>query len=698
MKNIVVKLIKIILKFVLSKKYYSKVRSLYQLISYANDERGLNSLSQYSRFRRFLRNSSRENEVIDASIFQKKGISIIIPTINKSQHLSSLVSELDKQILGTDCKIEIIVINQVDNISDKFCSNNIKCYFFKKALGFSGAVNEGARLSQYDHLLIMNDDLIIPSNFISKMSHNIENKKFCYLSPITVLRGKYKKSHDNKINIDDTAYPYIQDSDGSYVVINAGSNENGDIGFMQLIEEVDFDTPSSLCGACLLINTKFLRGSDIFINELFAYFEDRHLTNQLQSNKNYPLLVDRDLIVEHDLSLSSSNYGSKYKLVERADNMYQFIVNDVPLKEKYINKNTYDFLKRKDLKHLYNSHKSHYKRVCIYNIFFDTKGGGERVTIDFSIELSKHSNLIVYLPVFSNDEYSYVKEQISSRKNNLRVINVTKQHLLENLPWFDIFINFSHGVDIINSKADCHKYIHFPVTENDNETHHHRIFNSMFSRDSACNGNINSSILYPTFSNNLNLKKITKNKKKSIILLGRFFDRFHSKNQHTAIAAFLDSEIYKTGWELELIGSYTNDGEEYFENCKKIAAHKSIHFYPFLSDEDKDKILCEGSVILSCTGVNSIKAAEQEHFGIAVLEGISSGLFPIVYNSGGPKEIISLLGQGASYHDYISLTQALRNLDNMDLAIKSETLKKADDLFGVKSFQNNIAEIVNEYF
>lgn len=682
MKNIIVKLIKTILKLVLSKRYYSKVRSIYQLISCINHKIG----------------STSTNDVIDASLFQKKGISIIITTIKKSQYLSSLVTELDKQIQDSDCKIEIILISQLENIGDKFHKSNIKHYFFKKALGFSAAVNEGARLSQYDHLLIMNDDLIIPSNFISKMSHNIKNKKFCYLSPITALPGKYKKSHDNKINIDDHAYPYVQDLDGSYLVVNAGSNENGDIGFMKLIEEVDFDRPSSLCGACLLIKTKFLLGSDIFINELFAYFEDRHLTSQFQSNKNYPLLVDKDLVVEHALSSSSSNFDSKYKLVERASSMYQFLINNAPLHEKYINKNTYEFLKRKDLKHLYNSHKSHYKRVCIYNVFFETKGGGERVTIDFSIELSKHSNLIVYLPVFSNDEYNYVKEQISSRENNLRVIHVTKQYLLENLSWFDIFINFSHGIDIINSKVDCHKYIHFPVTENDNETYPHRIFNSMFSRDNACNGNINSSILYPTYTNNLNSKKTIKNKKKSIIVLGRFFDRFHSKNQHTAINAFLDSEAYKRGWELELIGSYRKDGEQYFEKCKKIATHKSIHFYPFLSDKEKDKILCEGSVILSCTGVNSIKAAEQEHFGIAVLEGITSGLFPIVYNSGGPKEIISLLGQGTSYDNYISLTQTLRNLDNLDLVIKSETLKKADDLFSAKSFQNNITEIVNEYF
>jgi GT2 family glycosyltransferase len=633
---------------------------------------------------------------VNASVFQKHGLSVIIPSANRSYHLDKLIDDLDIQLKKTNLDFEIILCLQSSK-HNKSINNDITVIHFDHLIGFSGAVNEASRIANYDYFLILNDDLIIPHNFIERLTSHIAKSNFSYLTPITILKDLYIKSEDKYSLIDGKKYNIEKNRNGSPIVINAGSNQNGDIGFMQPLDKLELTKPKSLCGACLLINTKYLKGSDIFVHEMFAYFEDKHLTEQFKDNTAAPLVVDKELLVRHDLS-SSSTTSDKQDLINRAKCIYDYLIHNTEIPIEYVNKDIIALTGRYHKGQLYNSHKTHYKRVCIYNIYFSTKGGGEQITIDFAEELSKKDNFTVYIPTFSQEEFEYVIDSISDTNNSLRVILINRDELLKNLSWFDILINFSHSTDLSRLGVTCIKYIHFPCTKLDNTVTHHRIFNSNFSKSHAKNPSINTSVLYPVkLNNDLDKKKITE-RNKSIIILGRFFEGFHMKNQHLAIKAYVDSEISKQGWKLQLIGHVSNKNLKYFNYCKKISSDKNIEFYKGITHEEKNKLLMSGSVILSCTGMNSKNPNEQEHFGISVVEGISYGLYPIVYNSGGPREILELIQTGSTYDNYNQLCEILRNLETTDIILKKHYVDKIHDIFGVKTFTNNLDKIINEQF
>jgi GT2 family glycosyltransferase/glycosyltransferase involved in cell wall biosynthesis len=96
------------------------------------------------------------------------------------------------------------------------------------------------------------------------------------------------------------------------------------------------------------------------------------------------------------------------------------------------------------------------------------------------------------------------------------------------------------------------------------------------------------------------------------------------------------------GWKLVLAGATIDEGEEvYQKHLQKHAYGYPVEFATNLPAADLRDLFARASVYWHATGYSVKEAAAQEHFGIVIVEGMAAGAVPVVYNSGGPPEIIT---------------------------------------------------------
>ena len=135
-----------------------------------------------------------------------------------------------------------------------------------------------------------------------------------------------------------------------------------------------------------------------------------------------------------------------------------------------------------------------------------------------------------------------------------------------------------------------------------------------------------------------------------IVLIGRFFDGRQGKHHLDAIKTFekLSSSpsINKTSGDmsLTLVGNLATGQEKYLRKVRTAA--KAVHGVKILVGIRRERlvsVLKDSNIVWSITGMDSSEAddpADAEHFGIALLEAMSTGMIPLVLNKGGPVEIV----------------------------------------------------------
>src|SRR3990167_302284 len=108
-------------------------------------------------------------------------LSIIVCTRNRARQLATLIQCLGSQINIEDLRWEIILVDNNSNDNTKevayaFCEgSNLKInYIFEKKTGLSNARNAGILASKGSLLLFIDDDVLIPGEFISNALFGIK--------------------------------------------------------------------------------------------------------------------------------------------------------------------------------------------------------------------------------------------------------------------------------------------------------------------------------------------------------------------------------------------------------------------------------------------------------------------------------------------------------------------------------------------
>ena len=320
--------------------------------------------------------------------------------------------------------------------------------------------------------------------------------------------------------------------------------------------------------------------------------------------------------------------------------------------------------------------------VAIYNMCFATLGGGERRTAALAAHLAERHDVTLF--VLSPLDISVVKSVFGIDLSRVQVTALDgKDHAHEILRLApDLFINNSHG-STLECPAPAGVYMcmfpvdHMPapssydvVTANSNYTA------GWIGRRWACR----SEVVYSA-CNFIGPANITK--RPSILNVGRFFHdapEVHHKRQDVLLESFrrmVDAGV--ADWDLHLVGNVAPDSpdQNFVEQLRRAGESYPVRISTRLPFDTLRREYQAASVYWHGTGYgcdHEREPSKQEHFGMSIVEAMSAGAVPLVYDGGGPREIVTSGVNGFLWSDPDELVAQTRRLIEDPRCVKRSPL------------------------
>lgn len=194
-------------------------------------------------------------------------------------------------------------------------------------------------------------------------------------------------------------------------------------------------------------------------------------------------------------------------------------------------------------------------------------------------------------------------------------------------------------------------------------------------------------------------------KAKMILHVGRFIagnDERDQKGQGLMLEAFKSlTDLHNEGWELHFVGSIGPD--KHSANLAKRVVQNANGFPVFFhfnaAREEIRDLYRTAAIYWHATGYGfdvHKYPAKQEHFGIATVEAMSGGAVPVVYASGGQKEIVTDGVDGFWWDDIEGLTSQTTRLVN-DTTLRCRLGQQAivsSKRFGKAAFAAQVDQLI----
>lgn len=272
---------------------------------------------------------------------KKTKVSIIILTTNalamiKEQLLD--VAKLDPGNLDLEC---LVVDNGSGDGTEKEIKNyklpNMKYRFIQSGanLGFAGGNNVGIKdclKRKIDYIILMNDDLIIPKEIVTKMvNFMVKNPEVGIMSPKMYFakgfefhKDRYKSEGKGKV---------IWYAGGILDWDNIYSSHRGvdevDKGQYENTEETDFCN-----GACVIIRRKVFESVGLLDDSFFLYWEDADFSIKAK-RKGYKIYYYPKTCMWHKVSASTGGSGSPTNDYFLTRNRFTFAMRYAKLRTKF---------------------------------------------------------------------------------------------------------------------------------------------------------------------------------------------------------------------------------------------------------------------------------------------------------------------------------------------------------------------------
>jgi glycosyltransferase involved in cell wall biosynthesis len=329
-------------------------------------------------------------------------------------------------------------------------------------------------------------------------------------------------------------------------------------------------------------------------------------------------------------------------------------------------------------------------RIGVYDPYLDTLGGGERYMLTLAAGLSDRHEVTVFWDDASILEKAKAKlgidlAGVSLRNNIFRRAFLSKYIALQE---YDVLFFLSDGsIPTLLSKKNFLLF-QFPRQTKHGISLADRVklllitkvlYNSSFVMKSYdhCFGRAEE-VIYPP------VLPVTGSEKKEDIILnvGRFTTGMNVKKQEELISAFKEGFSKKNkGWKLVLIGSVLPTDREYLDSLRRMADGLAIELLENPTREVTETYFKKAKVYWHAAGIGEdlLRYPERaEHFGIAIVEAMSSGCVPIVFNGGGVSEIIE---SGKNGFLFSTKAELIRETDRL---IKDTSLMKSLAVKAVK--------------
>ena len=340
-------------------------------------------------------------------------------------------------------------------------------------------------------------------------------------------------------------------------------------------------------------------------------------------------------------------------------------------------------------------------KAAIYNPYLDTLGGGERYTLSFA-KILVDKGFRVDIQWKSKDILEVLEKRFGMNLKGISVVDDIKRG-----DGYDLCFWVSDGsVPALRSRNNI---LHFQVPFRNvngrsliNKMKFFRI-NSIVCNSDFTKGfiddefGVNSIVIYPPVA----VDDIKSKKKEKIILnVSRFSRLLQSKHQEVLVNVF--KRFFDHGnsdWRLLLVGGNEVGDGGYTEELKKISEGYPVDVvvspgFKFIKEMyGKAKIFWSASGF----GINEHDHPESvEHFGITVVEAMSGGVVPFVYNAGGHKEIIKNKENGFLWNTENELLRLTSEVVNNKKLLKTISEKGAQDChrFSYKAFEDGFNKII----
>lgn len=342
-------------------------------------------------------------------------------------------------------------------------------------------------------------------------------------------------------------------------------------------------------------------------------------------------------------------------------------------------------------------------RAAIYNPYLDTLGGGERYTLTFAKVLAE-----VGYEVDIEWKENSILNKLSKRfglkfPSNLKIVDSVNRG--EN---YDLIFWVSDGsIPTLRARKN---YLHFQVPFHD--VNGGALLNKMklFRVDKIiCNSNftkkiidmeygVNSIVIYPP----VDIQKFKpKRKEKTILYVGRFSGLKQSKSQDILIKGYkkLVADKKFMDWKLVLAGGVEVGADKFLPKLEKMAKGLNVEFVKSPSFQKLQELYGRAKIFWSAAGYNVDERRNPErveHFGITLVESMSAGCVPIIYNVGGPKEIILDKVNGFLWNSKSELTFITKSIVLGSGIIRKVSVKaiESSQKYGYNNFKNKVTEIL----
>lgn len=340
-------------------------------------------------------------------------------------------------------------------------------------------------------------------------------------------------------------------------------------------------------------------------------------------------------------------------------------------------------------------------RAAIHNPYLDTLGGGERYTLSLAKVLIEKG----YQVDIEWKNIEIIKQLESRFGMSLKDINVVSDIKRGN--GYDLCFWVSDGSvpSLLSRKNILHFQFPFQGVNGKSLLNKMKLFrinnvvcNSEFTKTYIDKEYGTSSlVIYPPVDT-ISIKP--KRKENIILYVGRFSRLTQSKRQDVLIRAFkkLVSEGV-TDWKLVLAGGVEVGVDDYFENIKKESQGFPIEIIPSPDFKTLKDMYGKAKIFWSASGFGedvSQNPTRVEHFGINIVEAMSAGVVPIVYNAGGHTEIIKDGENGFLWRSEEALLEITKKLIGNKHTLRQISLLDTEDCmrFSRAKFQEKFNLII----
>lgn len=213
--------------------------------------------------------------------------------------------------------------------------------------------------------------------------------------------------------------------------------------------------------------------------------------------------------------------------------------------------------------------------------------------------------------------------------------------------------------------------------------------------------------IYPPVARSLSyLQRRSLAHRRDIAMIGRIFEGRQNKGYKSALLMFQQaSRCIPSNVTLHIVGSLMPGHEEFYQELLNTVKHLEINVQFHLSSPRTEifDTLSLSLVQWHLTGIDTVgdDPASEEHFGIAVVEGMQAGVIPVVINKGGLGEIVRNGTSGyiaGSQAEVVSLTCAIYRKSESEVFKLRKQATRSARAFSDERFKDSLRILVERAF